>query len=194
MRLYPLLQDRLAVNMLKALYDNEVERGSYAMRLADIRYRFPGNGLTASAQRLVDYGLASADAVEHDAVFSITDQGKHFIEIFDQLVTLANGTATKKPAGAKVRYQLTQIEKQILVLADRITEESHKPSVSAHAITRELFPNQEARKKVPAVLRHLQQLTALGLATEEKIARHTLVKVTEAGKRAIKEQYWKEAV
>lgn len=190
--LYELLQDRAAVNMLKVLYDNDGQR-AYATKLGHIQQRLGMPALPVSAQRLLTAGLANADAVGHDAVFSITEKGKHFIEIFDQLIAVTNGQRIgKKHNGMSIRYALTQLEKQMLVAVEKICAGSGKSRISVHAVSRELYPSEEPKEKVAALLRYAQQLTELGLLRHEQIGKNTLLGLTEQGSRIIQEQYLRE--
>src|SRR3989344_4246926 len=82
MRLYELLQYRAAINVLKALYDTEVEQRSYSINMAVLQQRFSAFGsIPAATQRLRSTGLVGADEVNGDVVVSITARGKRDIPI-----------------------------------------------------------------------------------------------------------------
>lgn len=189
MALYELLQDRLAINVLKVLHENELQK-AYAVKLAEIQQQFQITQVPAAAQHLVSAGLANADAVEHDAVLTITEKGKQFISIFDQLVALSNGSGVaKKSSGMSIQYGLTPVEQRVLATAAQVIASSGKPAASLHALARALYPDEESKKKVSGIAKQVQQLEGIGLVSTEQIGKHILVRVTENGKRTIQEQH-----
>ena len=188
MRLYELLQDRAAINVLKALYDTEVEQRSYSINMAVLQQRFSAFGsIPAATQRLLSTGLVGADEVNGDVVVSITARGKRFIEIFDQLSAALNGRP-KPPNGMALQYELVPIERQMLALAERIPQQNGKRA-SLHTIAKELYPQEIPAKKIALLKRHADQLQQLGLAQCSQVARNFFVTVTENGRRALESPY-----
>ena len=185
--LYRLLQDRAAVNMLKILYDNDGQK-TYATRLAEIQQQLPMPALPASAQRLITAGLASADVVEQDAVFSITEKGKNFMQIFDQLIVLANGNSVKKANAMSIHYALTPLEKQMLLSVEKMCTNG-KPRVSLHAVAHDLYPLEEPKTQIGVLQRAAQQLAELGMLRHDRIGKNILVGITDQGMRIAKEQH-----
>lgn len=188
MKLHPLMQDRTAIRILKMLYDQEVaSRGSYTMRLSAARKRM---GLFfapfKSMDALSSYGLIGVDSVDGDYIMSMTNKGKEFIELFDQIVELF---AVRKDGQKKVRvrYELTSQEKRILVLTYRICKEVGNDFVPLKALVEELYPHQDNKTSIAS--RYISKLEELRLMERRKEGRNTLVRVTEHGFKTIKEQY-----
>lgn len=185
MRLYELLQDRAAINVLKTLYDREVEQRSYSTNMATLQQRFSGFGsIPAATQRLLSAGLVGADEVNGDAVVSITAKGKRFIEIFDQLSAALNGRP-KPSNGMALRYELIPLEQQVLATAAQLLEQRGKPP-SLHAIARSLFPQEIPAKQIPGVKRCVMQLEKLGLAQTDQVGRNVFLRVTENGRKVVR--------
>ena len=125
MGLYELLTDRAAINVLKALYDHEVrEKASYSTKLSLIKQRVGVPVSLPSLQRLVGLELITMDLVEGEHILSLTNKGKEFIEVFDQLVELFMPHAKEEQKGVRVKYELTSQEKRILILAYKMSKES----------------------------------------------------------------------
>ncbi|MFO8016587.1 MAG: hypothetical protein R6U32_05770 [Candidatus Woesearchaeota archaeon] len=191
MALHHLLKDRAAVRLLKTMYDHEaMNKGSYTMKLSEAKKKL---GLAADAKEqamlLSSHGLAGIDKVNGDYIMSITNKGKEFIEVFDQLVELFR---PKESAGAKkvsIKYELTAQEKRIMVMAYRISREIGRDFVAMKTLVEELYPNKG--NKTSTVSRYISRLEELNLMERQRQGRHTYVKVTESGFKMIKEQYLK---
>jgi len=188
MRLHHLLTDRIAIRILKLLYDLETQKkGVYTMKLSDAKISLklnssPENSITI----LSTMGLIGVDAVNGDHIMSITNKGKEFIEIFDQLIELF---LAKDQKGKKVsvKYELTAQEKRILVLTYRISKEIGRDFVALKTLVEELYPNQD--NKTGAVSRYISRLEEIKLMERKKEGRNSYVKVTDKGFRTIREQY-----
>jgi len=191
MRLHHLMQDRTAIRILKMLYDNEAAKKGYSMRLSYAKNRL---GMTLSPGKSVEtlsrFGLVGIDNVGNDMVMSITNRGKEFIEVFDQLIELF---AAKKPSYAgkvKVRYELTGQEKRIIVMAYKIGKEIGRDFIALKTLVEELYPLQQNQaNKTSAVSRYISKLEELRLMERKKEGRNTYIRVTENGLKTIKEQY-----
>ena len=184
MRLYELLQDRAAINMLKLLSERDLQK-SYAVKLAEMQRQFPMFSVPAAAQRLIQAELVGADAVNNDAVLAITEKGKRFISVFDQLVAVANGQKMeKKTNGMRIQYELTMLERQMLHAVKKVAE--GKTAVSIHAIARNLYPT-EPGKNVGILRQQSKQLAELGLLHSRQIGKNVLVQITTQGKQILQE-------
>ncbi len=195
MRLRPLLKDRTAVNILKLIYDSEVlQKNSYTTRLSRIAGK-TGGGIAGklrarrSARKLADYGLIAFDSVDKDYVMSITNKGREFIEVFDQLVELF-APEKKGRKQVAIKYELTNQEKRILVLSHKISKECGGEFIQLKMLVQELYPYNHAGK-TSAVSRYVSRLEELGLMQRKKEGRQTFIAATEAGFRTIREQYLK---
>lgn len=190
MKLHLLLKDRTAVRVLKMLYDQETAKKGYTLRLSYARNRLgmvlsPGE----SVDRLSRMGLVGIDKVDDDLVMSITDKGKEFIEVFDQLVEIFNGKKREEKK-ISVRYELTMQEKRIIVLSYKISRELGREFIALKTLVEELYPNEQNQvNKTSTVSRYISRLEELRLMEKKKEGRNSYVKVTEMGLKTIKEQY-----
>lgn len=192
MVLYKLLTDRAAINILKVLYDHEVrEKASYSTKLSEIKKRVSLPIGHASLQRLSSMELVTMDLVEGEHILSITNKGKEFMEIFDQLVDLFTPQEKEEQKGVRVKYELTSQEKRILILAYKMSKESGVAFIPLKTLVTELYPHADHRSKMSAVSRYVTKLEEIQLMEKKKENRMTVVKVTEKGFRTIKEQYLK---
>jgi len=218
MSLYNLLSSRPAVNMLKMLYDGEVvEKASYSMNLSDIKKNMRAvsgnnmplndnafNSAANSAVVILKHSeLITADDIDDDIALSITNKGKEFIELFDQLIELSNPDADINRNNPKkhiaVKYGLTQQEKKILALCYKMSKESGMEYISLKELASELFP-RDYKKKLSIIARDINKLKELNLMARDDEAKgskktgakkRTMVKVTDKGFKTIKEQYLK---
>lgn len=196
MKLHRILKDRTAIRILKMLYDQEAMKKGYAMKLSYAKNRLgmvlsPGS----SVELLSKFSLVGIDHVGNDMVMSITNKGKEFIEIFDQLVEIFAGKEGKEGKAAfadkvKVRYELTMQEKRIIVLCYKISKEIGRDFVALKTLVEELYPNQlNQTNKTSTVSRYISRLEEIKLMEKKKEGRNSYVKVTEKGLKTIKEQY-----
>lgn len=189
MNLYRLLTDRNAVRILKILYDNELQnKGSYTMKLSLAKKKL---GLMFSPKKSVNklssLGLVGVDSVNGDYIMSMTNKGKEFIEVFDQLVELFSAKKERDEKKVRVRYELTAQEKRIMVLTYRIGKEIGRDFVALKTLVEELYPHQ--KNKTSTVSRYISRLEELRLMERKKEGRNIYVRVTEKGFRTIKQQY-----
>ena len=192
MHLRALLNDRTAINILKILYDNEVlEKSSYTMRLSQAKQKLSLAAMpVSSAELLSSAGLMAFDRVNGDCVMSITNKGKEFIEIFDQLVDLCRPQIAETRA-VRIRYELTGIEKKILIIAYRIGKEAGTDFIALKTLVQELYPYDQ-KGKTAIVSRYIRKLEEIALVERKKDGRNTVVKLTEKGFKTIREQYLRE--
>jgi CTP-dependent riboflavin kinase len=191
MSLHRLLTDRIAVRVLKTLYDEEIaKKSSYTLKLEEISKKLglehiPDN----SVANLDDNKLINLEMVEDQPILSISQKGKHFIEIFDQLVELFNAENLQPKNNVSIKYELTNLEKRILVLTLKIGKEIGPENVSLKLLTMEIFPHEVYEKKLSTVSRYVKKLEELKLVERRKEGRLSYVKLTEKAFRIIKEQF-----
>lgn len=192
MKLYEFLNDRAAICVLKELYELEViKKASYTSKLSEIKNKlnFSEIGLN-SINNLIKKGLITSENVNGERIMSITEKGKHFIEIFDQLVELFNPKPIEVvPKKVSIKFELTQLEKKILVIGYKISSEIGRDWVPLKTLTQELYPYEAYERKASQVSRYVARLQELNLAEKKKKGRETLIKITDKGFRTIKEQY-----
>ena len=195
MVLYPLLMDRVAIRTLKLLYDNEVlEKSSYTLKLSDTQRRLGLSSMpSSSADLLASHGLIALDAVNGDKIMSITEKGKEFIEIFDQLIDLFKPKIIEEKQAVRVRYELTGLEKRVLILTYRISKEAGTDFITLKTLVQEIYPYDQ-KGKTATVSRYVKKLEEIALVERKKEGRNSFVKVTDKGFKTIKDQYLKELV
>ncbi len=210
------LSNRIAINILKILYDNEMSSKSmYTLNLSNIQQILvlvekplkPVMLLAASE-------LVTTDAVENEVVMSITAKGKEFIELFDQLKEVYEGEKRPMPSKPQITYDLTTQEKRVLALTQMISQGTGMQSIDVQTLAQELFPTQYKRK-MSIVMRNVNKLSELNLlhlhedeseekaeetkakkgkkkskaSKTKKAKKKKLVKVSDKGARTIKDQY-----
>jgi predicted transcriptional regulator len=194
-RLFDILTDRPCINLLKALYDKELNnQNSYTIKLSEFSSQ---TKLNPNIAPLKEKELITADIVEGDQIVCITEKGKEFIRIFDQLIELVDGTDIKvkdEKKGVKVKYDLTQIEKLILVMAYKITRETGMDFIALNSVAIELYPYEDHKKKINLVSRYVGKLEEINLMERKREGRRSFLKVTEKGIKTINEQYLKELI
>ncbi len=192
MRLYDILSDRKAVCILKLLYDKEVvEKSAYSFNFSDIKKEL---GLTGKDEEplanLDNAKLIGIDDVEGEKVLTITKKGKHFIEVFDQLVDLFKGEpALRNEKQVSIKYELTEIEKKILLITYKISKESGAESIPLKTITTELFPHHTYQSKAGTVSRYAKKLEEINLLCRKKEGNLSFLKITEFGIKALQKQH-----
>lgn len=189
MKLHSLLTDRIAVRLLKLLYDQEAQKkGSYTIKLSMAKKKLGIPAAPAkSVEHLCSLGLAVVDSVDGDCIVSITNKGKEFIDVFDQLVELFMSKEQKDSRKVRVRYELTAQEKRIMVLTYRVSKELGRDFIALKTLVEELYPAQ--KNKTGTVSRYVSRLEELRLMEKKKDGRNSYVRVTEKGFRIIREQY-----
>jgi len=197
MALYNILTNRTSVNTLKTVYDNEIlEKKGYSIKLSDINHKLNSEVPNSAIMILEQEGLINKDEVDNDTVLSITNKGKEFIEVFDQLVELfeEKKKSDNKIEGKKnfqVKYELTNQEKRILMLTYRISKEAGMQFIELKSLVTELYPYDDYKKKISGVSRYISKLEELKLMERKKQNRKSMIKVTENGFKTIKQQYLK---
>jgi len=190
MSLYDLLTDRGAVNVLKVLYVQEVEKsGSYTMKLAEVKSEVGFSFKTdESLSILSEIGLIVVDDGENDKLLSITEKGKEFIGIFDQLKEVFDGKK-KQESKIALKYELTPLERKILVFCLKIGKEVGSEYVSLKSLAEEVYPTKANNSTVS---RYANKLCELNLLDKKKEGRNSYYKVTDKGKKTVKEQFLQE--
>ena len=197
MGLFDILKDRGSVNILKQLYNQEVVlKTGYTMKISDIQRKIQFQNMTDSADILAKNGLISLEIVEKEHIVSITEKGKHFIEVFDQLVDLFNvSKISGKPEGksVKIKYNLVEIEKKIMVMVYKITKETGR-GVDLKTLTSEIYPYHDYKTRVGTVSRYVNKLSDLKLIDKAKDGRSSTMKLTNTGFKVMNEQFLKVLV
>ncbi|MDO8643056.1 MAG: hypothetical protein Q7R76_05775 [Candidatus Woesearchaeota archaeon] len=192
------LLNRVAINILKIVYDHEVtNKNQYSLNLSVIqRLLLLVDAPTNALMVLANAELITTDAVHRDIVLSITHKGKEFIEAFDQLKEIYEGDARSVPTVPAIRYNLTVQEKKMLAALSKISSLSAASTVSFKTLAREL----RLEKKPSSVMRTLTKLEQLNLIKKELIKpkkqkgkRQLFVALTDKGTRTVKEQYLETA-
>ncbi len=177
--LYDILGNRACVNILKKLYDLDVEK-KYSVKISELG-AVPYNSIIT----LKEHDLVLIDKSDSDEVVSITYKGKQFIEQFDRLHKVL--VSKEQPRSLDIVYDLSDAEKKLLIVLFRVERETGMP-VSLQLLTRELFPYQDYNKKKQGVAKLLNKLVELNLAEKRKDGREVYSKTSQSGIRILKEQ------
>jgi len=185
MKLYTLLKDRASINILKVLYDNEfTEKKKHTMQYSEVMPLVKDS--VSTLPNLLDAGLISTDKGNNGVVLCITQKGKEFIEQFDKLVLVVNGKR-QEHRSYQVKYDLTSLEKRILLLCAKMKSETGN-AVDLRTLTQEVYPYKEPESKKSMISKYAKKLEGLNLIKRIKLNNRTFFDVTDSGERAIKEQ------
>ena len=184
---YEILKDRGAVRILKLLYDNEViSKKSYSLELSFINEAL-GPVQLNSVNVLIKYGLIVSDDGENGKILSITEKGKQFITILDQIIFLLTKKEVKKEASIAVTYDLTDTEEKILLVLSKMQKETGD-LVQLKSLTQEIGHY----KKSISLSKPIARLEQIGLVYKIKKDKAVLLSVTESGEKVINRQIVKE--
>ena len=200
MSLYYLLNDRHTINLLKLTYDQEERQDksklSYTITLADAQKKLdlwlqPHDAV----KKLTDADLVAAETVNGTTYISITNRGKAFIEVFDQLQEIysKDSKAKKIPERRKitVQYNLNTQEKKMLLAATKLSQASGQDFIPLSSVVQELFPKADPRSKMSAAVQQAMKLEELQFVERKKEQKKALIRVTEKGYNSIKDLYEK---
>ncbi len=193
MSIYRFLSDRDAVNLLKFLYQKEVvEKASFAYKLSAARDEMGRRLRQKTVDTLCKDELITTDDAEGQTYLSITAKGKEIIEIFDSLVEVYRGASPHVGlSGVHVRYELTNQEKRVLLIATKIAKENDLIYIPLKVLTQEIYPRDAPSKKMSLVSRYVNKLAELNLVHKKREDNKTAIAVTDKGYKAIKKQYLK---
>ncbi len=181
--LYDILINRKAVNILKELSENDKNK-QYSTQRA--HFGLSKDNIEA-IQLLCDNGLVYSE----DGLISISEKGKRFIDTFDKLVALFNEEEIKRDSNVEIKYDLTDVEKRILLLILKLQQEKSGP-VSLSTVTREMYPYSDVTKKKCTVSRQISKLEQLNLVERNKLQREVFFQLTYPGMKVAKSQVVKE--
>ncbi|MBW3022900.1 hypothetical protein KY308_02260 [Candidatus Woesearchaeota archaeon] len=182
--LYDVLKNRASVNILKILYDNELaNKNSYSLKKSHIQAVIKDDLALDSALITLGYeGLILKEEVEGELFISITEKGKQFIAIFDQLILLLSSKAEEARQQVEIKYELTDAEKKLLLTLYKLQKETGK-EISLSDLSRELYPYEDSEKKKSKVSSLLSRLQEMNLVEKIKKERKTYSSITESGEK-----------
>ena len=202
-----ILQNRVAVNMLKLLYEQEVaDKKAYAAKLSQLQSLLVLVDEPREAVELLQSGeLVTTDViagVEQEAggearhyeelLISITTKGKEFIETLDQLLEVYTGNGpSRRKSNMVVSFDLTRQEKRLLLAGYKLGEKRKTKHVTLKALVTNVFSAKEYKKKVGGVRRTLQKLEQLNLVHVSKEGKKESVLVTPKGFKAVQHEFEK---
>lgn len=178
--LYDILINRPAVNILKHLSEKDKKK-KYTADAKDIARQYKGS--KDALKLLSEHGLVYAE----DDLISISEKGKKFIEIFDQLTGLFRQKEEKRETNVEIHYEISDFEKKLLFMLLRLQQENRQP-VSLTQISRELFPYEDYERKKSRISRHINRLEQLNLVRKLKQQREVRMEITETGTKVVKRQ------
>jgi len=186
--LFEVLKDRIGVNMLKILYDNEyVLKTSHTVPLYRINAALSNTVTLSNILRMESISLLTAEKIEDTFILSITTKGKKFIEQLSVLKLLIESEpkTTTSRKYFTVEYEISEIGKKILLICHKIQETGKK--VTINKLSKQLFP-KEKTKKVSYVTKQLKEIENLNLIKRDENSKTSEIKLTDSGKRVVKNQ------
>src|SRR3989344_2602691 len=114
--LFDVLSNRACVNVLKLLWDSEVaKKSSYSVKKSEILQIIKNKEAVEDAIITLYYEmLILKEEVEGELHLSITEKGKRFIAVFDQLVALMKDEQMPQNPAVEIKYDLTDSEEKVL--------------------------------------------------------------------------------
>lgn len=188
MRLYDILSDRMTVNMLRVLYDQEyVHKTAHTMQFYKLRALLGGLDLD-HVLKLEACGLLTAEKVEDSFVVSLNKNGKEFVEQLDKLRILVEDQKTVKAKKEyfKVEYDLTSIEQKALVLCHKMQSENGG-GVLLDNLVHEIYPGSSLGRK-SVVSRYMNKLARLNLVSKVAKDKNVFFELTSSGAKVLKNQ------
>jgi hypothetical protein len=178
--LYDILANRVSVNILKVLSDNEKKK-SYSTNINEI----VGN----REQVEVAVVLLSSEGLiyKEDQLLSISEKGKKFIDAFDKLVVVFKNEQLQEKENIEIKYDLTEFEKKVLFTLFRLYQETGE-DVALATLTQELFPYENPERRKLRTSKELKKLEQLNLAKKIKKERNVYAEITDSGMKVIKRQ------
>ncbi len=195
MSLRDILTDKNSINILKALFDKEVVLKEKLT--ADLDYIKKKATLFGNEDISLDIlnkeGLILMDNIKGKVNLAITDKGKQFLLVFDQLVRLTHKKVEpKKQESFKIEFNLTKMEKKLLIIVYKMNKESGGKSIPLQVLAEEIYPGESIKNKSSTVSSYVGKLCSLQLLLKEKHGRETLINITERGEKTIKDQMVEE--
>jgi len=193
MILRDLLRDYVSINILKLLYDKELEKNTiYSIKLKELYKIFPKfQNIEKSIDILKYFKLIDEDFSKNDKIIVISGKGKHFIDIFDKLVQLTdfeNDLENKKsPKSFQIKYDLNPKEKKIMVLVYKLSKETGNNKVLFDDLIREMYPKNNVN--LTELEKEIGQLEELNLMDKTHIKNKKFLELTPTGERTIRVQH-----
>ncbi|MBI5398765.1 hypothetical protein HZB03_04845 [Candidatus Woesearchaeota archaeon] len=196
-RMYDILKERSAINILKVLYDHEfVQKAAHTISLAILcaLLGVRANDMEKPLALLVRANMItkeySGDA--NRTILSLRNKGKRFVEQFDILRDIF---VDKKEDQKffQINYELTTFEKKLLALCYKMQLENATP-VPLRSLALEAYPHQEPSKTTGTVSRYITKLAGLNLVKKEQQSDGLFVEVTESGEKVVKNQLIEKSV
>ena len=182
--LYDILTNRLAVNILKGLSENEKKK-VYSANINELIGR--REQVDVAVVLLASEGLV----YKEEQLLSISEKGKRFIEAFDNIVAIFRNEPDEAKENVEIKYDLTEFEKKVLFTLFRVYQETGE-DVALSTLTQELFPYENPEKRKLRISKELKKLEQLNLAKKIKKERNVFAEITDSGLKVIKRQIVKE--
>ena len=185
--LYDVLSNRACVNVLKLLWDSEVaKKSSYSVKKSEILQIIKNKEAVEDAIITLYYEmLILKEEVEGELHLSITEKGKRFIAVFDQLVALMKDEQMPQNPAVEIKYDLTDSEEKVLTTLYHMQIEAGK-EISLSDLARELYPYEDYEKKKAKISSILTRLQEMNLAEKTKRERVVFASVTQSGEKVAK--------
>lgn len=187
-----ILEDRVAVNILKLIHDREVvDKHSYFTSLDDIRRNIVLRANFKKSLELLSHaGLVDMDMAQGTTIVCITEKGKVFINHFDQLIALVRSGPKDISAEKhfRIEYDLSPVEKRMLVICYKMQNENGALPISLGSLAQELYPYGSPESKRSSISRSISRLAGLNLCEKIRQGRTVAMRLTESGMNLIRNE------
>jgi DNA-binding MarR family transcriptional regulator len=187
MRLHTILQDRAGINILKVMHMNEyVDKKSHTMTYTQLRQKLGMADGIRTLRNLSGAGLIAKENVEEELVISLTGKGRRFLEQFDRLVSIYDG-AKEEPPAFKVEYDLTELEKKILMSCYTL-KTGNGGEIAMADLAKEVYPHKDPSKSKATLSKYLKKLEELNLIARVTKSNKVFLDTTPSGEKVAKEE------
>jgi len=128
---------------------------------------------------------------ENEYRIGITEKGKRFIALIDELINLINNQQKKETPHLEIKYNLSPREKRILIVLSKMQQETGK-AIQLRNLAEELYPHNNYSKKQTLLSKDLSKLDALHLIEKIREGRNVFLRTTDSGMRIVSEELEKE--
>ncbi len=207
-----LLSNRIAINILKLLYEQELsEKKTYSTKLSQLQRilvlvepPFEAVELLRKAELITTETITGIQQISpeqtvapyQDTILSITTKGKEFIESLDHLIEVYTGEMPRKNRKRFfISLELSRDEKRMLLALCKLIREGGVKQPTLKLLTQALFPSQPVAKKIGFVERLVIKLEHLNMLHQKKDKKdkkdQNYLVVTPKGYGAVAHEYTK---
>lgn len=211
-KLHEILSNRIAVNILKLLYEQEMsDKKTYVAKLSQLQSLlvlvdppFVAVELLRKAELITTETITGVQQVYpeqqaipstssyQDTILSITTKGKEFIESLDHLIEVYTGEMPQKNRKRFfISLELSRDEKRLLLALCKLVRQGGVNRPTMKLLTQAVFPSQPVAKKLGLVERLVNKLEQLNMLHQKKDKKGAYLLVTPKGYEAVAHEYTK---